>query len=143
MRVVAALLVLLTGCSIGFPTPTPDPAAMPGVVPAQTVIGVFGPADWVPPQELSLEIGDQAWSILAEGGHGVAGRNLSDVTFVRLVGVDDCHVYAAFEAAPGAFYSIRFAEDGSVSVKDITAQGIEDGPALGEREGGLADCHYL
>ena len=95
MRVVVALLLVLSGCSIALPTPTPDPAAQPGIVPAQTLIAVHGPVDWVVPQEMSLEIGDQAWSMTVDGGSGVAGDILSEVSLVRLVGVDDCHVYAS------------------------------------------------
>lgn len=138
MRVVAALLLVLSGCSIAHPTPSPDPNALPGIMPAQTWVGVHVPADWVAPQEMSLELGDQAWSITVNGGSGVVSRDLSEITSVRLVGVEDCHVYAAFEAAPGALYSIRFEDDGSVSVNNISF--MEAGPGLVERADGLTGC---
>lgn len=140
MRAMAALLFSLTGCSIALPTPTPDPSAMPGIIPAQTWITVGTPSDGVPPQEMSLELGRQAWSITVDGGAGVMAAVLSEVTSVRLVGVRDCHVYAAFEAAPGSNYWIRFGDDGSVSVEDATGQEQPAGPGLNEREGGPTDC---
>lgn len=138
MRVVAALLLLLTGCSIALPTPRPDPAAQPGLIPTRTWVGVHVPADWVAPQEMSLEVGDQAWSITVGGGAGVVSPDLAEISSVKLVGVDDCHVFAAFEATPGAFYSIRFADDGSVSIEEVA--GMEAGLGLVQRDGGLTDC---
>ena len=128
MRALAPLLLLLTGCSIALPTPTPDPAAQPGVIPTRTWVGVHVPADWVAPPEMSLEVGGQAWSITADGGAGVVSPDLSEIRSVRLVGVDDCHVFAAFEATPGAFYAIRFADDGSVSIEEVAV--MEAGPGL-------------
>ena len=137
MRAVVVLLLALGGCSL-LPTPSPDPDARPGVVPGQTWVAVHTPADWVAPQELSLEVGSQAWSITVDGGPGVVAYDLSEDTPVRLVGVDDCHAYAAFQAAPGGFYSIRFADDGSVSVNEIEM--MEMGPGLAERDGGPTGC---
>lgn len=138
MRVVTSLLFLLTGCSIALPTPTPDPAAQPGLIPTRTWVGVHIPADWVAPQDMSLEVGDHAWSITVDGGAGVVSTDLSEISSVMLVGIDDCHVFAAFEATPGALYSIRFAADGSVSIEEVAD--MEAGPGLVERDGGLTDC---
>ena len=129
MRVVGALVLLLTGCSIALPTPRPDPAAQPGPIPTRTWVGVHVPAGWVAPQEMSLEVGDQAWSITVDGGAGVVSPDLSEI---------DCQILAAFEATPGAFYSIRFADDGSVSVEEVAD--MDAGPGLVERDGGLTDC---
>ena len=141
MRVVAALLLLLTGCSIALPTPTPDPNALPGIIPGQTWITVGTPSDGIPPQEMSLELGGQAWSITVDGGGGVIAAELSEVIPVRMLGVRDCHLYAALEAAPGSNYQIRFGDDGSVSVEELGPE-VEQpaGPGLVERVGGPTDC---
>jgi len=138
MRALAVLLLVTSGCSTAVPTLTPEEAALPAGSHAQTWIGVHVPADWVPPQEMSLEIGDQAWSITVDGGAGVVSLDLSEISSVKLVGVDDCHVYAAFEAAPGGFHSIRFADDGSVSIGEPAF--MEAGPGLVERDGSLTGC---
>lgn len=137
MRAVVVLLLALAGCSL-LPTPSPDPDARPSIVPGQTWVAVHTPADWVAPQEMSLEVGNQAWSITVDGGPGVMVHDLSEVALVRLVGVEDCHAYAAFQAAPGSFYSIRFADDGSVSVEEVEM--METGPGLTKRDGGSTDC---
>jgi hypothetical protein len=63
---------------------------------------------------------------------------LSETSSVRLVGVGDCRVYAAFDANPGGFYSIRFAHFGSVSIDEI--EDMEAGPGLNERDGGPTDA---
>jgi hypothetical protein len=138
MGALVAIVFLLAGCSIALATPPPDPAAQPGLIPTRTWVGLHVPADWVPPQEMSLEVGDQAWSITVDGGAGVVSPVLSEISSVKLVGVDDCHVFTAFEATPGAFYSIRFADDGSVSIEEVAD--MEAGPGLVERDGGLTDC---
>jgi hypothetical protein len=65
---------------------------------------VHVPADWVPPQEMSLEVDGHAGAITVVGGAGVISLILSETTSVRLVGVGDCRVYAAFDANPGGFY---------------------------------------
>lgn len=126
------MLLALGGCASLAP-PEQEPAA-----PRQTWVAVHAPADWVAPQEMSLEVGDEAWSITVDGGPGVVAYDLPAVTIVRLIGVDDCHVYAAFDAAPGGFYSIRFADDGSVSVDEVEV--METGPGLIERDGGPTGC---
>lgn len=137
MRIAAAVLLLISGCSTALSSPTSE--AVPGVIPpARTWIGVHVPADWVPPQEMSLEVDGQAWSITIVGGAGVVSPILPETSSVRLVGVRDCHLYAAFDANPGGFYSIRFADDGSVSVDEIGD--MEAGPGLTERDGGPTDC---
>ena len=69
---------------------------------------------------------------------GVVSAGLSEVSPVKLVGVDDCHVFAAFEATPGALYLVRFAGDGSVSIEEVAD--MEAGPGLVERDGGPTDC---
>jgi hypothetical protein len=94
--------------------------------------------DWVPPQEMSLEVDGHAWAITVVGGAGVISPILSETSSVRLVGVGDCRVYAAFDANPGRFYSIRFAHDGSVSIAEV--EDMEAGPGLNERDGGPTDC---
>ena len=150
MRAMLAFLLVVAGCStaspsptaISSPTPTPAPtwSFRPGLTPApaETRFGVYIPPSSIPPQELSLEVDGQAWSIfvVAEGGHGVTSRVLSETSSVRLVGVADCRVYATFEANPGRAYGIRFEEDGSVSVEE--PGGLEDGPSMGERD--PTDC---
>jgi hypothetical protein len=137
MRIATAVLLLLSGCSTAPPSPISE--AVPGVIPpAQTWIGVHVPADWVPPQEMSLEVDGQAWSITVVGGAGVISPVLPETSSARLVGVGDCHVYAAFDANPGGFYSIRVADDGSVSIEEV--EGMEAGPGLTERDGGPTDC---
>jgi hypothetical protein len=101
--------------------------------PAQAWIAVYPPSDgWPVPQELSLEVGDEASYIDASGSWGVTSPMLSKITRVRLFGVEDCHLYGAFDAAPGGQYFIRFAEDASTSVEQVSA--IESGPGLGERD---------
>lgn len=128
-------------------TPTPigplcDPSASPGpdpdcpiptrsVVSGQTWIGVYPPLEgWDMPQTLSLEVGGEAWRLPAPTGWGVVSMTLSDPKPVTLLGVDDCHQYAAFDVAPGGLYVIRFAEDHSTSVEQ--AEFIDSGPALAE-----------
>jgi hypothetical protein len=132
VRAAIAMLIALGGCA-SLASPEPDPGA-----PRQTWVAVHTPADWVAPQEMSLEVGAQAWSITVEGGPGVVATDLSAVAAVRLIGVDDCHVYAAFDGAPGGLYAIRFADDGSVSIDQVEA--VETGPGLIERDGGPTDC---
>jgi hypothetical protein len=90
----------------------------------------------VPPQELSLEVGEEAAPIETTGNYGVTSPMLSEITRVRLFGVEDCHLYAAFDAAPGGAYLIRFAEDASTSIEQY--DGLEDGPSLGDRD--LTGC---
>jgi hypothetical protein len=102
----------------------------------QTWIGVRGPTL---PQELSLEIGDQAWSVTPLDGSGVVAADLSGATRVRLVGVSDCHVYASFDAEPGSRYAIRFSpSDPEVVVEQVEM--LEMGPGLVERSDGVTDC---
>ena len=138
MRVMSGLLLSLTACSTAIHTPSQDPAAEPGLIPTQTWVGVQIPADWPAQQELSLEVGDQAWSIIPEEGGGVVSSDLSRVASVRLVRVDDCHVVAAFEAGPRAYYSISLASDGSALIEEVEAMAA--GPGLIERDGGLTGC---
>jgi hypothetical protein len=85
---------------------------------------------------MSLEVGGQAWSITVIGGAGVISPILPQTSSVRLVGVGDCHVYAAFDANPGGFYSIRFADDGSVSINEV--EFMEAGPGLTSLTGACA-----
>jgi hypothetical protein len=156
MRIAsAALLLFLSGCASVPPmasvpmaserVPAVTSAALPSPTswvpdvspPAQAHFAVYPPYDgWVVPQELSLEVGEEAWSIETTGRYGVTTPMLSEITRVRLFGVDDCHLYAAFDAAPGGAYVIRFAEDASTSIEQY--DGIEDGPGLVERD--LTGC---
>jgi hypothetical protein len=137
MRIAPAVLLVVSGCSIALPSPTSE--AVPGVIPpTRTWIGVHVPADWVPPQEMSLEVDGQAWAITVVGGAGVISPILAETSSVRLVGAGDCHVYAAFDANPGGFYSIRFAANGSVSIEEV--EDMDAGPGLTERDGGPTDC---
>lgn len=123
-----AMLLALGACA---PIPAPS-------VTRQTWVAVHAPADWVAPQEMSLEVGHRAWSISPEGGPGVVARDLSGAATVRLIGAEDCRLYASFEAVPGARYAIRFADDGSVSVRAV--EEMETGPGLVERDDGPTDC---
>jgi hypothetical protein len=135
MRVVCVLLLILSGCSTA--PPTPDSSALPGLSPAQTWITVGTPSNGILPQDMSIELGGLAWSVTADGGGGVIANTISEVTSVRLIGVRDCHTYAAFEVEPGSNYEIRFGDDGSVTVGVLPA-GVEQvvGPGLVERVGG-------
>jgi hypothetical protein len=117
---------------------SPTVQAIPGVTPpAQVWIAVFPPSsDWLIPQAMSLEVGNEAWHVGPPENGGVISPILGDFTPVTLFGTDDCHVYASFVAAPGGFYFIRFAEDASTSVEQV--DGLDAGPGLGERP--LSDC---
>lgn len=118
--------------------------ALPGCsAPTPTWVHVRGPgiSRWTPPQEMSLEIGDSAWSITPEGGLGVAATELSSPARVRLVGVADCHVYVEFDAVPGSRYVIQlgsFEAPDAVTVQEVEA--IEAAPGLVEHTGGANDC---
>lgn len=131
MRAAILMLLALSGCT------HPQPPA-PSAATQQTWVAVHAPADWVAPQELILEVGDRAWSITPDAGPGVVAHDIAGTATVRLVGVEDCRVYAAFEVVPGARYSIRFADDGSASVR--TVEMMETGPGLVERPDGPTDC---
>jgi hypothetical protein len=111
--------------------PSPEPAA-------QTWIAVYGPIDWSPPDRMSLEVAGTAWSLTPDGGGGVVTESLTSPAEVRLVGLDDCRLYARFDATPGSAHIIRFAPDGSVQVQDNTGGIMELGPGLVERA--PSDC---
>jgi len=83
---------------------------------------------------MSLEIAGRAWTITPEGGGGVVMEALAERVEVRLVGDDDCRVYASLDAAPGSAHIIRFAADGSVGLEDVTGGFLDMGPALVERD---------
>src|SRR5918999_3719137 len=151
MRIAsAALLLFLGGCASVPPVasetaPAVSSPALPSPTywvpdvnpPAEAHFAVYPPYDgWVPPQELSLEVGEEAAPIETTGNYGVTSPMLSEITRVRLFGVEDCHLYAAFDAAPGGAYLIRFAEDASTSIEQY--DGLEDGPSLGDRD--LTGC---
>jgi hypothetical protein len=100
--------------------------------PAQTWIGISGPPDWTPPEELRLEVAGEAWGLRVQDGGGVVTPELQATAFVRLIGVESCETYAGFEAEPGSAHAIRFADDGSAEVIDVTGQPTEMGPGLTE-----------
>lgn len=94
---------------------------------------MYGPIDWSPPDRMSLEVAGTAWSITPDGGGGVVTESLTSAAEVRLVGLEDCRLYARFHATPGSAHIIRFAPDGSVLVQDNTGGILESGPGLVER----------
>jgi hypothetical protein len=129
MRAFALLMAfMLAGCT--QPVPSPEAAA--------TWVAVYGPADWSPPEQMSLEIGATAWSITPDAGGGVVTAELTERAGIRLVGLDGCHLYATFDAVPGSAHVIRFAVDGSVQVEDITGGALDAGPGL--VESAPSDC---
>jgi hypothetical protein len=101
-------------------------------MPGGVIVAVTGPRDWRPPEEMRLEIGDDAWAITGDGGGGVVSAISGSPVQVRLVGVPSCQRYAFFEARPGSASVIRFAADGSLMVEDWTGQPIDSGPLLSE-----------
>jgi hypothetical protein len=102
--------------------------------PAEVTVAVTGPADWEPPEELVLEIGDTAW----HGSRGVAGVVIDAIVEVRLVGTESCRRYTTFFAEPGTSWTIRFDASGSARVEDWTGRDIDIGPALPPGE--LSGC---
>lgn len=133
MRRHAALVLFLSalvGCTFG-PSATPEPT--------QTYINVIEVAQ---SQEMSLEVGDAAWSFTSDTGGGVATPELTATKRARIVAVDDCQVYAEFDAVPGRAYLVRVAFIGTVTVEDITDTGMGRamGPGLVERPEGPTDC---
>lgn len=116
--ILAALLVVVASCAIRGPIH----------------VAVTGPRDWVPPEEIRLEIGGQAWAITSEDGGGVVSIDSRDRVRVRLVGVPSCRRYAFFEADPGSASVVRFAADGSFMIEDWTGQPMDSGPLLTEAE---------
>jgi hypothetical protein len=110
-----------TGCGEGQP---------------QTWIGLYYPTDWTPTQSMSLELAGSAWDIPIEeeGFDGVVIVYAAGPVDVRLYGVEDCTVYAAFRANHGSSHTIRFDAHGTVRVEDITGSAIPFGPGMNERE---------
>ena len=86
------LAVALAACA-SPPPETPRPSL------GLTWIAVLGPMDWMPPQEMSLEMDGRAWSITPPGGGGVVTPDLTAPARVRLVTVIDCRVYSNARAA--------------------------------------------
>ena len=127
---VLVLVLALSACALE-PTSSVAPATTTVSEPAsQTWVAVHGPGDSEAPEDLVLEIGDTAWF----GYGGIVSVETAGVLDVRLVGRESCRSYASFSAAAGTRWVIRFAEDGTVGMEDWTGQGMDSGPALGERE---------
>ena len=95
---------------------------------------MVGPPNWVPPEELSLEIDAMAWRLTRDSEGGVITPSLTDVVEVRLRGVPSCHRYATFEAGPGTAHMIVFQPDESVTVLDPGQRAQVEMPALAEGE---------
>jgi hypothetical protein len=120
----------LSACATdAAPSDTPAGPA-PSDLPGQMWVAVTGPANSEAPEDLVLEIGDTAWF----GYGGVVSVETQSALGVRLVGRESCRSYASFEAPAGTMWVIRFADDGTAGVEDWTGQGMDSGPALGERE---------
>lgn len=127
---VLVLVLALSACALE-PRASEAPATSTvSALAGQTWVAVTGPANSEAPEDLVLEIGDTAWF----GYGGVVGVETAGVLEVRLVGRESCRSYASFSAAAGSMWVIRFAQDGTVGVEDWTGQGMDAGPALGERE---------
>jgi hypothetical protein len=56
---------------------------------------------------------------------------LTTTAIVRMRRLADCAPVVRFVAAPERNYYIRFAVNGSARVEDLTGQGVDSGPALG------------
>ena len=135
MKRLGALFGLVFVAAACGSTPSTTPQDQP-----QTWVGVYYPAGWTPSQPMSLELAGSAWDIPAKdkGFNGVMIVYRDGPVEVRLYGVDDCTVYAAFRADNGSSHTIRFDVGRGVTVEDITGSAIEFGPGLNERE--LTGC---
>jgi hypothetical protein len=122
-RVVASTAVVLMALAV--------PAVPAGAV-GLTWIGIGGPQDWAPSPGYTLEIGHDAWRVDAINGGGVVSLPLTSTTIVRVRRLADCAPVVRFVAVPGRNYYIRFAASGSARVEDLTGQGMDAGPALGD-----------
>ena len=109
-------------------------AAGCGLPPAEVTVTVTGPADWEPPEELVLEIGDTGW----HGSRGVAGVVIDAIVEVRLVDAESCRSYMSLFAEPGTSWVIRFDASGAAHVEDWTGRDIDLGPAMPPGE--LSGC---
>lgn len=118
---LAIAALTLAGCGSSIPT-----------APAQTWLAVHGPRDWTAPEAMSLEIGDRAWTMTPAGGSGVVTPDIADQAHVRLIGMETCREYAAFDISAGSSWIIRFEEDGAVTVEDAAGGPREMGPGLVE-----------
>lgn len=114
--------LLSSGCSV----------LLQSAPPTQAWIEVLG-TQWAE-QPMSVEVGDLAWQITEEGGRGVVMPHLKGTVPVRLVGIDDCRMYASFQAGPSSANLIRLAADGSVTIEDMSGEVQVHGPALIEGE---------
>lgn len=95
-------------------------------------VAVRGPADWQPTVEYRLEIGPSAWALpVLGGGGGVVFYDTSVRVRVALVAVPACRTIVSFVADPGSSWVIRFREDGSHGLEDLTGQGLDTGPSIG------------
>lgn len=131
-RVDATGLVLTSGGTVV--TYVDDPLG--SLTPARelTWVAVTGPAGFLPPEDLILEMADMAWY----GYGGVVSVPTSGSTEVRLVGRETCRTYAEFVSKSGSKTVIRFSKDGQVEIEDWTGRNIDAGPALAHRQ--MSDC---
>jgi len=106
--------------------------AVPASAVGLTWIGIGGPQDWAPRPGYTLEIGHDAWRVDAIHGGGVVSLPLTSTAIVRVRRLSDCAPLVRFVAVPGRNYYIRFAANGSAGVEDLTGQGMDSGPALGD-----------
>jgi len=88
--------------------------------------------DWAPTPGYSLKIGHDAWTVNAMNGGGVTALPLTQPSIVRVRRLSDCTPVVRFVAQPGGHYFIRFDANGAGRVEDLTAQGMDSGPALGD-----------
>jgi hypothetical protein len=121
-RVVASTAIVLIALVV---------PAVPADAVGLTWIGIGGPQDWAPRPGYTLEIGHDAWRVDAINGGGVISLPLTTTAIVRVRRLADCAPVVRFVAAPGRNYYIRFAVNGSARVEDLTGQGMDSGPALG------------
>lgn len=126
---LVALAISVAGCVLRMPEPP---------LPPQTWLSVDGLRDWAHSEQMSLEVGERAWSITPLGGPGVVTPALTEPAHVRLVGLETCQEYASFDITPGSAWIINFALDGSVTVVDAAQVAHAMGPGL--VEGPPSDC---
>jgi len=96
-----------------------------------SIIGLEGEG-W-PEAALTLEIGDQAWTLEPGNGDGVAWPRESSEQPVRLVRSADCHVLASFTAPLDTRWQVRVTSETEAVVSQVT-EGVAFpwGPGLGE-----------
>ena len=118
--VAAVLAIGITGCA--------------GLSSGRAWIQVASNEAWTAPEDMSLQVGESAWSVTVDGGGGVATPLLNGTAEIRLFGVESCRLYASIRISPGSAYAIFFESAGSVSVEDWSGQSQPMGPGLPDRE---------